>query len=173
MTAQKKLFLDFDNFSSRIVGDDLTAIVLDPLPYAKIHDGSIQGFEVLSLQNVEIPQVVFTAYDDISNIGSYCVDPSTNSILILVDSDTITTDQLAKNFIQGILTIYDMISLEYFGSTELYQLSTSYSNGVFVGSTNPTTFSVLENKISAYSSDINVNDIGYYEFKITRVLSAV
>lgn len=173
MTAQKKLFLDFDNFSSRIVGDDLTAIVLNPLPYAKIHDGTVQNFEAITLQNIVIPQVVFTGYDNVSNIGSYCVDPSTNSIMLLVDSSAINSDQLAKNFIQGILVVFDMVNLEYFGSTELYKLSTSYSNGVFVGSTNPTIFSVLEDKISAYSSDININDIGWYEFTITRAIQSV
>ena len=173
MTAQKKLFLDFDNFSSRIVGSALTAIVLDPLPYAKVHDGTVQNFETVSLQNVNIPQVAFSSYDNISNVGTYCVNPATNSIYLLVSSSAITSDQLAKNYIQGILVIFDMVNLEYFGSTELYKLSTSYSNGVFVGSTNPTTFSVLEDKISAYSSDININDIGWYEFTITRAIQSV
>ncbi len=172
MTAQRKLFLDFDNFSSRIVGTHLTAIVLDPLLYAKIHDGSVQNYENVTLQNVAIPQVSYTSYDAIINIGSYCVSPTDNNIYLLVDSAEISTDIAAKSFIQGILVLYDLINLEYFGSTELYQLDTTYSNGVFVGSTNPTTFSVIESKISSYSTDINVNDIGWYEFKITRSLQA-
>jgi len=172
MTAQRQIFLTASDFSSRIVGDDLTAISLDPLLYAELHDGTVQGRELITLQAVSIPEVAFTGYDDAMNIGSYTVDPDTNSIYILVDSDDIDTDTLAKNWITGIQVLYDMISLEYFGSTELYQLSTSYSNGVFVGSTNPTTFDVIEEKISAYSEGINVNDIGWYEFKVTRVLQA-
>ncbi len=173
MTAQKRVFLDSSYFSSRIVGTHLTAIVLNPLELMAIHSGSVQGLETISIQNTTLSEVAFADYDETVNVGKYCCNSTLGAYYILVDSAVITNDTLARGWITGIQILYNLVPLSYFGSTDLYKLSTYYSNGVFVGSTNPTTFDAISAKIAAYSDDINLNDIGYYIFGVTRAIQAV
>ena len=172
MTAKKRVFLTSDNFSSRIVGTFLTAIVILPLDYMATHSGSVQGLEVVSIQNTVLTEVAFSGYDATINIGKYCCNNTLGVYYILVDSAVITSDTLAKGWITGMQILYNLIPLEYFGSTSLYSLKTSYSNGQEIGSTDPTTLDVLSAKIDVYSEDINVNLNGYYEFLIQRSMQS-
>lgn len=172
MTAKKRVFLTSDNFSSRIVGTYLTAIVISPLDYMATHSGSVQNLETVSIQNTVLTETAFVGYDALANIGKYCTNNVLGVYYILVDSAVITNDTLAKGWITGMQIVYNLISLKYFGSTPLYSLKTTYSSGQEVGSTSPTTLEILSAKIDVYSEDIDVNLNGWYEFLIKRSLQA-
>jgi len=172
MTAIQKKFIDINDFYSFTIGMHVNTITLKPQPYMSVHNGTTLGLQTLSLQGVPLTEVVFSGFDATINVGRYTIDPTTNSILYGGDPAIITSQALALNYIQGLLLQYQMISLSYFGSTELYTMSTSYSNGVFVGSTLATDFLTLQQKISAYDNDINPNDVGVYQHTIQRAIQA-
>ena len=172
MTAIQKKFIDISDFYSFAIGTHVNTITLKPQAYMVVHNGTTLGLQTLSLQGVPLTEVVFSGFDATLNVGKYTIDPTTNSVLYGGDPAIITSQALALNYIQGFLLTYQMIGLSYVGSTELYKMSTYYSNGTFVGSTNPTTFDVLSAKISAYDNDVNPNDIGFYVHEISRALQA-
>ncbi len=174
MTGIRKIFLDETYFSSLDTAPvNVNVIICNPLLYDFVHSGAIQNKETISLQGVNKTEYTYAGKDSSAgNIGGYCFNPADNTLCLLVDPAIVTSNDLARNYLKGVLVEYQMIDLEYFGSSELFSMTTTYSNGVNVGSTNPTTFDVLEAKISAYDNDIDVNTIGFYEHKIIRSLQA-
>ncbi len=173
MTGQKRKFIDTDDFYSFTVGTFLNSITLNPMEFMASHISSTLGLQTLSLQGSTKTEVVFASFDATPNIGKYCISPTTNSIIIGTDPAIITTQALALDYIVGFLLVYNLIPLSYYGDTELFTMTTKYGTGTLVGMTNPTTFSVIENKISAYDDDINVNTISYYEHTVRRALIAI
>jgi hypothetical protein len=172
MTAIQKKFIDVSDFYSFAIGTHVNTITLKPQPYMSVHNGTTLGLQILSLQGVPLTEVVFSGFDATINVGRYTIDPTTNSILYGGDPAIITSQALALNYIQGLLLNFQMVSLSYFGSSELYTLSTTYSNGVNVGSTLATDFITLQNKISAYDQDIDLNQNGFYIHSIQRAIQS-
>ncbi len=172
MTAKKRVFLTSDNFSSRIVGTYLTAIVLNPLDFMATHLGTVQNLETISIQNTTLPETAFTGYDALANIGKYCTNNSLGVYYILVDSAVITNDALAKGWITGMQILYNLIPLVYASSESLYTMDSYLSDGTKIGSTLQSSFDVLTAKMDALDQYQNPNLNGYYIHTLVRSLQS-
>jgi hypothetical protein len=136
-----------------------------------IHSGIALGLQHLSLQGIELEEVIFADLDLLTSIGKYTVDPTTNSIIIIVDKTPIDTDAEAIAEITGLLLNYQMKTLEYFSTDSLYTMETYSANGTFLGSTQASSTSVLVSKILTMDASQNVNsEIGYQEHILRRAL---
>lgn len=172
MTGNRKVFIDTVDFYSFTEGDDINIIVLNPMLYAKSHDGTTLGLQVLSLQGSEQEEVVFASFDATANEGKYTVDPDTNSLWLGVDASVITTQALALDYIQGFLLVYQMIDLQYASSESLYTMKSYLSDGTFVSNTLQSTFDVLEAKMDALDQNQNINTGGYNQHVLIRSIEA-
>jgi hypothetical protein len=172
MTSYNRLFLDIENFYQ--LDDSYTnvnGIWLNPLEYAVVHNGTTLGLQTLSLSGVEYEEVAFADLDLLTNVGKYTVDPTTNSIILIVLKATIDTVEKAKNSILGILAVYQMKSLEYFSTDALYTMETYSADGTFIGSSLASSTSVLVSKMLTLDTYQNVNsEGGYYYHKLRRAL---
>lgn len=173
MTGTRKIFLDESYFSSMDTAPtSVNVIIINPLLYDVSHDGTVQGYETISLQGVNKTEVAYTSRDSAPNIGKYCFNPADNTLCLLVDPAVVTTDALAKSYITGILIDYEMIDLEFYSTEPQYILNTKYSSGADVGSTTPVTFDIIQARIEALDNGIDVNVNGYYIHTLTRALTA-
>ena len=174
MAGYKKVFIDRDNFYK--LEDsyaDVAGIWLNPMEFMAVHDGEVLGLQTLSLQGVALVEVAFEDLDDTESIGKYTVDPTTNSIIFIVD-DSMTDEADAKDEIEGYLLTYKMETLEYYSNTDaLYTMDTFAADGTVLGSTQASSTSVLVSKMLVFDSaqDVN-NEVGYYYHKFRRALIA-
>lgn len=172
MSGYKRLFLDIDNFYQlNTTYTNMNGIWLYPLEYMVIHNGTSLGLQELSLQGVEIEEVAFADLDLLTSVGKYAVDPTTNSIILIVAKATIDSDAKAIANITGMLIRYQMKSLEFFSTDALYTMETFSADGTFIGSALASSTSVLVSKMLTLDTYQNVNsDGGYYYHKLRRAL---
>jgi len=170
--SYNRLFLDVDNFYQLNTSyTNVNGIWLYPLEFMDIHDGTTLGLQTLSLQGVEIEEVEFADLDLLTSIGKYTVDPTTNSVIIIVDKTPIDTNGEAISHILGMLIRYEMKSLEFFSTDALYTMETYSADGTFIGSALASSTSVLVSKMLTLDTYQNVNsEGGYYYHKLRRAL---
>lgn len=172
MAGYNRLFLDTDNFYQLNESyTNVNGIWLNPLEYAVVHNGTTLGLQTISLQGVVMEEVAFASLDLLTSIGKYTVDPTTNSIIIIVDKTPIDTDAEAIAHITGMLVRYEMKSLEYFSTDALYTMETYSADGTFIGSSLASSTSVLVSKMLTLDTYQNVNsESGFYYHKLRRAL---
>ena len=172
MTAYNRIFLDIDNFYN--LNDTYTnvnGIWLLPMEFAVIHNGTTLGFQTVSLSGVVLEEVEFADLDLLTSIGKYTVDPTTNSMILIVAKADIDSNEKAMNYIQGMLLRYEMKSLEFFSTDALYTMETYSADGTFIGSSLASSTSVLVSKMLTLDTYQNVNsEGGYYYHKLRRAL---
>lgn len=172
MAGYNRIFLDTDNFFGLVTSyTNVNGIWLNPMEFAVVHSGTELGLQVLSLQGVALTEVAFSGLDLLANVGKYTVDPTTNSIILIVDKGTISTNALATSHILGMLLYYKMKSLEYFSTDALYTMDSYTASGVFLGSTSASSTSVLLSKMLVLDTEQNLNnEVGFYYHKFRRAL---
>lgn len=172
MAGIRKVFIDESDFYSLTVGVNASQIALNVFPYMAVHDGTISGTQHVFLQGVELVEVAYADIDVLANVGKYAVS-ATNSIIFIVDSATVDTEAKAKNYISGLLLKYQMVNLEYSGTSAVYTMETRSSDGTLIGTTLASSLTDLSTKMIALDDDQNVNGaMGYYSHVLTRSLVA-
>ena len=172
MAGYNRLFLDTDNFYQIVTSHtNVNAIWLLPLEYMAIHNGTTLGLQTLSLQGVQMGEVTFANLDLLTSVGKYTVDPTTNSVIIIVDKTAIDTSDEAIAHITGMLIRYEMKTLEFFSTDALYTMETYAADGTFIGSSLASSTSVLMSKMLTLDTYQNINsDGGFYQHKLRRAL---
>ncbi len=172
MTAYNRVFLDNDNFYQLNESyTNVNGIWLSPMEFAVIHNGTTLGLQTISLSGVVLEEVAFASLDLLISVGKYTVDPTTNSIILIVAKADVDTDEKAINYIQGMLVRYEMKSLEFFSTDALYTMETYSADGTFIGSSLASSTSVLVSKMLTLDTYQNVNsEGGYYYHKLRRAL---
>ena len=173
MTAIRKIFLDVEHFSAfSTTPTNVNTITLLPFSYMATHDGTTLGLQDLSLQGEKKTEVTYATLDTTGNAGKYTVNPTNNTLILLVDKLTVDTEEKAIKYIIGFLLEYQMVNVAYSG-TDNYVLKTYAANGTFVGEATGVKMSDINTKVQNYDTNINVNSTpGYYEHVISRVLVA-
>ncbi len=169
MSGKTKIFLDdqfFYKFETSYT--NVNGIWLYPMEYMKIHSGTELGLQELSIQGTEKTEVVFANLDLLASIGAYTVDPTSNSIIFIVDKTIVDTEQEAIDYIRGFLLTYEMKSLEYFSTDALYTMDSYCSDGTFIGSTLASSTSVLVSKMMTLDASQNVNSSVGYQYHILK-----
>ena len=175
MTAIVKKFLDFEDFYELNTSYTLVdAVWLNPLEFMASHStGLIVGLETITLQGVAYVEVDFADLDNAGSVGKYTVDPTTNSVIFIVTKGSLTTNQEAKDMLQGILIQYETVVMEYFSSDALYTLESYSSDGTLLGQTDASSMGTLVSKIYVLDANLNVNNpTGYYIHKLRRALQS-
>lgn len=172
MTAYNRIFLDTDNFYQLNESySNVNGIWINPLEFAVTHNGTTLGLQNISLSGVVVEEIAFADLDLFVSIGKYTVDPTTNSIIFIVDKSLVDTNEKAINYIQGMLLKYEMKSLEFFSTDALYTMETYSADGTFIGSSLASSTNVLVSKMLTLDTYQNVNsESGYYYHKLRRAL---
>lgn len=169
MAGVKKIFLDEEYFYElKTTYTLVNGIWLYPLEFMAAHSGTALGLQDLFLQGAERTEVAFADLDLTASIGKYTIDPTTNSVIIIVDKSAIDTDEKAINYITGMLLKYQMKSLEYFSTDSLYTMESYTSDGTFLGSTLASSTSVITSKMINSDSSQDVNSSVGYQYHILR-----
>jgi len=175
MAGKRKLFVDEGMFYSLDTSyTNVNGIWLNPMEFMVIHDGTTLGLQTLSLQNLESEEFAFAFLDLLTSIDGYTIDPTTNSIIFIVDKGVIDTEAKAKDYITGFLLNYQMETIEYYSNTDaLYTMESYTASGVFLGNTQASSTSVLVSKMLNFDSAQSVNsESGYYYHTFRRALIA-
>lgn len=172
MSGTVRRFIDLSDFYELDTAyTSVNGIWLNPMEFASVHDGTTLGLQTISLQGVELPEIVYADLDLIGSVGSYTVDPTTNSIIIIVDKAIIDSEEKAKNYIQGMLVVYEYKILEYFSTDALYTLETTSSSGNTISSSLASSMGTLVSKMYTLDSNLNLNDNnGYYVHTLRRAI---
>ena len=172
MTAKIKKFIDKNDFYSLVsTYTNVNGVWLNPFDYMKTHNGTTLGLQELSIQGTFYTELAFASLDETGSIGKYTVDPTTNSIILIVDKSVINTDEKAQNLIQGVLLVYEADNMEYYSTDTLYTMDTYAADGTFIGSTDASSTSVLISRMNALDYDLNINSTaGYYSHTYRRAL---
>lgn len=172
MAGYNRIFVDVDDFYElRTSYSTVNGIWLNPMEYMAIHDGTDLGLQTISLQGVELTEVAFASLDLIGSVGKYTVDPTTNSIILIVAKGDVSTNELAIDYIVGHLLKYQTKTLEYYSTDALYTMDTYAADGTFIGSTQASSTSVLVSKMLVLDGSQNVNSTaGWYYHNLRRAL---
>ena len=169
MAGTNKFFLDSSYFFKLETSyTNVNGIWLNPMEFAVVHSGTELGLQEISIQGTKFTEVVFADLDILLNVGKYTVDPTTNSIIIIVDKVSVSTEELAKNLITGLLIDYQMKTLEYFSTDALYTMETYSADGTFIGSSQASSTSVLTSKmllLDTYQDINSSNGFQYHKFR--------
>jgi hypothetical protein len=174
MTAKIKKFIDKNDFYSLVSAyTNVNGVWLNPFNYMKTHNGTTLGLQELSIQGTLYAEVAFANLDETASIGKYTVDPTTNSVILIVDKLVVDTDEKAENLIQGVLLVYDADNMEYYSTDSLYTMETYSADGTFIGSTEASSTGTLVSRMNVLDSDLNINSAsGYYYHIYRRALRA-
>ena len=172
MTGIIKKFIDVvDFYQLNTSYVNVRGIWLNPMEFMATHDGTTLGLQTISLQGVDLEEVVFANLDLIASFGKYTVDPTTNSIILIVDPAVITSEALAKDYIQGLLLNYNISTIEYYSTDALYTLETYTANGTLVNSTSASSMGTLVSKMYVLDADLDLNsETSYYSHTLRRAL---
>jgi hypothetical protein len=168
MAGNKRIFLDAENFyklEESYVNID--GIWLYPMEFMAIHNGTDLGLQEISLQGVVLEEVAFADLDLLANVGKYTVDPTTNSIILIV-SKTPLVEIVPSEYITGMLLNYELKTLEYFSTDSLYTMETYSADDTFLGSTQASSTSVLTSKMLVMDASQDVNSSIGYQYHILR-----
>jgi hypothetical protein len=166
MAGYKRLFLEeryYYNLEDSYVNVD--GIWLYPMEFMSVHNGTDLGLQTLSLQGTEVEEVVFADLDLSTSIGKYTVDPTTNSIILIVAKSPAV---IPTDYITGMLLTYQMKTLEYFSTDSLYTMETYSADGTFLGSTQASSTSVLTSKMLLVDTSQAINSAIGYQYHILR-----
>jgi hypothetical protein len=170
MTGFRRVFIDGEkDFYSFSAGTNVALIVLNAFDYMETHAGTVSGLQTISIQGVDMEEVAFASIDTAGYAGKYAVSGVTNCITIAADKTTITSAALAKNYITGMLMVYQMYDMEYVSTDPTYTMESYAADGTLLGTTRNTSVTSLTAKMEALDEELNVNDPpGYYSHVYTR-----
>jgi hypothetical protein len=175
MTSYKRKFIDDGDFYQLDTSPtNVDSIILLPQEFMAVHSGTVLGLQTITLQGVERAEVVWANLDQSGSVGKYTVNPTTNAIYILVTPGTVTTNEGAKEYIEGMLLTYQMATLEAVSDDALYIMRTETVSGELIGETLMTSTGVLLSKMLNYDSSQDVNsENGYFVHSYRRALQSV
>jgi len=173
MAGNCRVFIDINDYNALVTtGSNTNVIQLKVYPYMAVHAGTISGLQTISLQGVAKTEVAIADIDVLANIGKYAVS-ATNVINLIVDKTAVPDAVKAKEYITGLLMTYQMVDLEYSGTTAIYTMETSSADGTALGTTKPTDLTTLMSKMECLDDDLDVNLApGYYTHTLIRALIA-
>lgn len=172
MTALKKIFLDDTYFQSFVTtGVNTNVIVTSALPYVAVPTGTIDNQVNISLQGVEMTEVAYADIDILANVGKFAMNTN-STVNLIVDKTLVDTEAKAKDYLKGLMVIYELRTLAYNETTpNLYTIQTTLPSGVVVGNTVATNLEGLVARIETLDDNLNINTVGYYIHTIIHSLT--
>ena len=165
--AKRNVFLKPNDIFSLSKMETLNVITIKPLEFMSTSIGtSLAGIQIL-LQGKPFEMVPFASIDTAENIGKFTVDTN-NKILLFVDNTQIQTEQQARDYVWGLVVIYEMKELKVADNIPTYVCESFDSNGYQVSETLASPLPEVMNKIKCLDNILDINETGYYYHILTR-----
>lgn len=145
----------------------VTTITIKTFPNAIASMSSTPNAINVMLQGKPLEFVEFASVDSADNEGKYSINTS-NQLVLIVSSVTVTDKITAGNYVWGIYVAYMLKSLQYADNIPTYVMETYNVNNYEVCQTESSSLPTLMQKIQCLDKDLDIDEGGYFYHVLTR-----